>query len=251
MAMDENTRSAHRRVREPTVITGKTRRDLTEKARHVPELVESLVDQPALSPRSARRVTEILDRVESELTALRVQSTGEEVDLTASPDVVRHYFSVRETPRREVSPSEVAETQARWEKLAARGRGYREEALREIGPLWDRDQVARHLGVSIPTLHSRRKRGELLAVTFDNYRYWYPAWQFVSSPTEGETGVVRNFSEILRLLGDLPSWEKARFFVTESPALGGRRPIDVLRRGTSAQIETLRALAPRVGEPGL
>ena len=80
------------------MITGKTRRDLTEKARHVPELVESLIEQPALSPRSARRVTEILDRVESELTALRVQSTVHEADLAATPDVARHYFPVQGTP---------------------------------------------------------------------------------------------------------------------------------------------------------
>jgi len=233
------------------MITGKARQALTDKARHVPQLVDSIVEGPFVSPHSMRQVTEILDRVENELAEIRAQArVGEAPAAPASPDPLERYFPVRGTPRRDVSPAEQEETRAQWELLLERGRGYRQEALEQIGPLWDRDQVAQHLGVSIPTVHSRRKRGGLLAVSFDNYRYFYPAWQFVGSPVEGDTGVVRHFGEILRLLGDLPSWEMAQFFVTETPALGGRRPIDILRRGTPAQLDEVRKLAPLVGEIG-
>jgi hypothetical protein len=232
------------------MITGKSKQTLTDKARHVPRLVASIVEEPLLSPQSVRQVTEILDRVENELADIRARLLVSGAPSEPSSSDLQRYFPVRETPRRDVSPTKLEEARAQWEQALVRGRGYRQEALEQIGPLWDRDQVAQHLGVSIPTIHSRRKRGELLAVSFDKYRYSFPAWQFVGSPVEGDTGVVRHFDEILRLLGDLPSWEKARFFVTETPPLGGRRPIDILRKGTPAQNDEVRKVAPHVGELG-
>jgi len=223
------------------VVAGEAKAALQRKARAVPKKVGAIVKQSPLSPAVARQVEEILDRASRELA---------ELESALVPELTHRYFPVQGSPRRDVSAEEWADANARWEALLARGHSYRDEALQQVGPLLHREAAADLLGVSIPTLHARRKRGEVLGVSFDGRSYLYPAWQFVASPLNGSTGVPHLLPEILALLGDLPDWEKAYFLRTEQPLLGGCRPLDVLQSGPPAEIENVRKLARSPGEMG-
>jgi hypothetical protein len=90
--------------------------------------------------------------------------------------------------------------------------------------------VAKLLDISRQAIDKRRKAGQLLGVEVAKRGVLYPAWQFI------ETGTVAGLAEVLALLQEHDSWAQARFFVTENDRLGGKRPLDLLRRGKSERV---------------
>ncbi len=145
---------------------------------------------------------------------------------------------------------DVDETEPYWEQALAQQSRFRADALAQIGPLLPPREVAKRLGVSRATVASWRTQGKLLGVRFDDHEYLFPAWQFVSSPAEGERGVLRHLDEVSAALGDAHPWDKAKFFLTRLPALGDRRPLDVLRGGSPEEVAVLVQLGSQRGQLG-
>jgi hypothetical protein len=159
------------------------------------------------------------------------------------------YFPKQEAAG-EPSAQEIDEADAYWRGAAAQQTRFRDEALAQVGPLLPPKLVAERLGVSRATVANWRAHGKLLGIRFDDHEYVFPAWQFVSSPSEGERGVVRHLDEVSAALGEAHPWDKAKFFLTRLPSLGDRRPIDVLRSGSPDEVTLLVQLARQRGEIG-
>ncbi|MBI3977578.1 MAG: hypothetical protein HY331_05260 [Chloroflexi bacterium] len=167
-----------------------------------------------------------------------------------APALRQQYFPVTAPAHRTVSPHELREAEARWDAALERGRRYRAEAIAWLGPALAPGEVAERLGVSTVTVSNWRRHNKLLGVRFDEHQYLYPSFQFVESPDQGERGVLRHLDEILAILGERPAWEKAKFFLTAAPSLGGRTPLALLRIGTPSSIARVRDLAEQAGEMG-
>lgn len=173
-------------------------------------------------------------------------------EVQLAPQRLRTYFPVLQSPQRAVSVDELRVADARWNEAHARGHRYRDEARTQVGPLLTPRVVADRLGVSKATVNNWRRQDRLLGLHFDGHQYLYPLFQFVDSPAHGERGVLRHMDTILALLHDQPSWEKAQFFLTPAPFLGGKTPLELLRqrRMPLDDLERVRALAQRTGEMG-
>ena len=162
----------------------------------------------------------------------------------------RAYFPQPRSPRRPIGARELREADTRWDAARERGHRHREEALAALGPMLTPGEVAARLGVSTVTVNNWRRGRKLLGLRFDDHQFLYPLFQFAESPAEGERGVLRGFDELLGLLGALPPWQQASFFLAPSPSLGGRSPLDVLRVGDAAGLARVRELAAGAGEMG-
>jgi hypothetical protein len=163
------------------------------------------------------------------------------VPVHLTPEQRQAYFPVTSSPRRAVSRQEMAEADQGWEAAFERGKSYRDAALREVGPVLTPAEVAARLGVSAVTVNNWRRRKRLLAFRFDEHQYLYPGFQFVDRPDQGERGVLRRFDDVLAVLPFRSDWARVQFFLTPSPALSGKTPLEVLRSGNGRSIERLRA----------
>ena len=102
-------------------------------------------------------------------------------------------------------------------------------------------ELAKALGVSRQAIDKRRKGGQLLALEVGKRGYLYPAWQL------GRTGLLPGLAEVLAALQADSPWATARFFVSGNDRLGGKRPLDVLRKGN---VVAVVAAAEAFGEHG-
>jgi hypothetical protein len=99
------------------------------------------------------------------------------------------------------------------------------------------EQLAQRLGLVRATVNNRRVAGKLFALDFGTKRgVRYPAWQ---CDLIGETAGRESFESVMRALATVSAWSRYRFFTRASPALGGRTPIEALKRGDG--IESVKA----------
>ena len=99
------------------------------------------------------------------------------------------------------------------------------------------EQLAQRLGLVRATVNNRRVAGKLFALDFGTKRgVRYPAWQ---CDLIGETAGRESFESVMRALATVSAWSRYRFFTRASPALGGRTPIEALKRGHG--IESVKA----------
>ena len=125
-------------------------------------------------------------------------------------------------------------------RVRLRGAIARRELLEHDGGVLSPSSVAELLGISRQAVGQRRAAGKLLAVAGVR-GYVYPAWQF------DDANIVAGFEEILGLLADEDPWTQFIFFVSEDDAAGGKRPLDLLRKG---DIEPVRRAARMHGVHG-
>jgi hypothetical protein len=135
----------------------------------------------------------------------------------------------------------------RWQegstRAAARLRGVRarEGLLATEGGMLGAEKVAALLGISPAAVNKRRAAGKLLAVEVGRRGYQYPAWQLADGR------VLGGMEQILGLLAEHPPLARLRFFLSGNDRLGGRRPLDLLRKGETAPV---RKAARTFGEQG-
>lgn len=176
-------------------------------------------------------IQEIAARVRKELRAARgavrpENANGDDAYFPGEP-------SLDAAPTEE----ELAEADDVWRGVLSRQRQIRAEAVEQLGGLLTPAEVSRRLGLSGATVNNRRNHGELLGIRLDKRGYLFPEWQFSDSPRDAALGVWPGFDRALQALSDMHPWEKGEFFLSQLPALGGRRPIDLLRDGRPADVE--------------
>lgn len=125
-------------------------------------------------------------------------------------------------------------------RVRMRGAIARRELLEQDGGVLNPSSVAELLGISRQSVGQRRAANRLLGIEGPR-GYVYPAWQF-----EG-ADMVEGFVEILELLKHESSWTKLIFFLSHDQAIGGKRPIDLLRKG---KLDPVRRAARTHGEHG-
>lgn len=117
-----------------------------------------------------------------------------------------------------------------------RGLAVRAELLKAEGGVLSVNEVATRLGISRQAVDKRRRARQLLALPMGKSRYLYPTWQFA------EKGVLSGLEEVLQAFQDDAPWSQAAFFLGENTILGGKRPLDELRRGNVAEVRRAAAL---------
>jgi hypothetical protein len=125
----------------------------------------------------------------------------------------------------------------------ARQRGWHhlEEMLATDGSLLFDDEVAQRLGVSVIEVERLREDQQLFALPQDPHVWRYPLWQIVNGvPLPGLDCVLTQLQNTSRF-GVL------RFFLTQSPALEGQRPLDALLSGC---VESVLAVAKAHDQQG-
>lgn len=105
-------------------------------------------------------------------------------------------------------------------------------------------EFADALGISRQAVDKRRRAGALLAVPTGSGDWRYPRWQL----KEGK--VLRGLEEVMAALGRLSPWTRMDFFLSPDERLGGRRPLDALRKGDKGEIDLVMQSARAEGEHG-
>lgn len=108
---------------------------------------------------------------------------------------------------------------------AARERGKVSAARILAGPeMLTSDEMAVHLGVSRETVNRLRQRQELIGLQAAKRGFKYPDWQIVNGHP------LRGLPQLHGIMHNSP-WAVYRFLLEEHDALGGRRALDLLRKG--------------------
>lgn len=174
--------------------------------------------------------------------------------LKLAPDRIERYGEVRREVREGASvdalgrSSSTAVDASAFEpdaraRAVLRGLQYAREDLREAGGAYDLDQVRTVLGgVSRQAVTKRVKEGGLLAVPGPNGKRSYPTFQFT-----GEGTVVAGLKSLLDAFPSRNPWMVLNFLVNPQDALGGRKPIDLLRAG---EVDPVVAAARGTGAQG-
>lgn len=109
-------------------------------------------------------------------------------------------------------------------KVRLRGAIAKRELLEMDGGVLMPSSVAKLLHISRQAVGQRRAAGRLLGIEGPR-GYLYPAWQFDGNRT------LRGIEEIFGLLEGEDAWSTLTFFVRSNDAAGGKRPLDLLRKG--------------------
>jgi hypothetical protein len=116
----------------------------------------------------------------------------------------------------------------RYEPLASpflQGLQAQQELLKEAGGLMSTEQVAELLGVSRQAVDKRRVNGKLIAIAQGGRGVGYPTCQFANRRS------VTGLDHVLEALSGLDPWMQLTFLVSPNLQLGGRKPIDLMRKG--------------------
>jgi hypothetical protein len=122
-----------------------------------------------------------------------------------------------------------------------RGLRARDELLGAEGGTLGVAEVAALLGITRQAVNKRREARKLIGVEMGRRGFRYPAWQFASGTT------LTGLEDVLATLGDVPALSTIRFFLSGSHRLGGKRPLDLLRK---KNIATVLVAAKAFGEHG-
>lgn len=115
-----------------------------------------------------------------------------------------------------------------------RGAIQKQKILEDEGGVIGPSEVAKLLGISRQAVSQRRAAGKLLAVPIAG-SFAYPVWQF------RETETIDGLEQVLSEIAEHDAWMQMVFFLNNSLALNGQRPLDALRQGKLPQV--LRAAA--------
>lgn len=126
-------------------------------------------------------------------------------------------------------------------KARLRGIARRSEMLEAEGGTLSTDEIASLLNVTPQAVHKRRLAGKLLGIEVGRRGVRFPVWQLT------EDGVLPGLEAVLAALHGHPPLAKFRFFLATSLRLGGKRPLDLLRKG---KVQAVVDAAQVFGEHG-
>ncbi len=117
-------------------------------------------------------------------------------------------------------------------QLLARGVKRRNEDLVKAEGAFELEQVRELMnGVTSQAVSKRVREGSVLAVPGPSNRRRYPVIQFLS-----DGSVVEGLKAVTRAFPSKSPWMLLSFLVNKDSALGGARPIDVLKAGDVARV---------------
>lgn len=122
-----------------------------------------------------------------------------------------------------------------------RGLRARDELLVAEGGTLGALEVAEVLGITRQAVNKRRESGKLVGVELGRRGFRYPAWQLSNGAT------LPGLERTLEVLSDVAPIGAVRFFLSGSHRLGGKRPLDLLRKNV---IEPVVDAARVFGEHG-
>lgn len=99
------------------------------------------------------------------------------------------------------------------------------------GGSWTGKELKARFGFSSAALHSRRKDHRIGFWRDRRHGFRYPTWQF-----DPAGALLPGIQEILQTFNSPDQWRIMRYFLTTRDQLGGRRPLDLLRDGQTAQV---------------
>ena len=167
--------------------------------------------QLTIAARSVNAVSDFLERASDARELSHVCSANEDAGVLAEELKSAHLIT-------ESSGDPLA-------KAKARGWQMRRDLLNSEGESLTAAQVEKILGVTRQTVDNRRKSRKLIAVSTGRHGYSYPSWQF-------EEHVFSALEPVLSALPEfVADWAFMTFFLNGNAALGGRRPLDELRKG--------------------
>ena len=131
-------------------------------------------------------------------------------------------------PRPDPAPGADPEADLEHALPAARARGaaLKEELLADPEML-STAAVAQRLGMSEEGIRLKRKRHEILGLEFAKRGIRYPSWQLLPNAQ-----LLPALPRLFDILGSDP-WRLYRFLLQHHAETGGRRALDVLKRGRS------------------
>ncbi len=131
---------------------------------------------------------------------------------------------------RDLSRGATGSVEKTMREALERGRRIESWILRAEGGGEGPDSTAARLGVSPQTLQKMVRSGDLLALRLDDGKRVYPQWQFAGNR------ILPGLGQVLRGLAGQDPWAIACFFLGKEDRLGGRSPLDALRRGDIEQV---------------
>lgn len=121
-----------------------------------------------------------------------------------------------------------------------RGSEMKRDMLKTEGGALSAQQLAEHLGITPQGLGRKRERNQVFWLDVGG-GYVYPAFQI------GRNGLLPGVREVLDAFTLDDPWMRVNFMLTGDQRLGGRRPIDQLRKG---KIDDVVTAAAAYGEHG-
>lgn len=122
---------------------------------------------------------------------------------------------------------DVRSTSDAFNRVRLRSIGVEEEILNAEGGLLSESELAKALALkSQQTVRRYRETGKIFAVQEGKRNFLYPAWQV------HKAAILTGLAETLAVLAakDVSPMGVVLFFLTPAEALGGNRPLDLLRR---------------------
>jgi hypothetical protein len=110
-----------------------------------------------------------------------------------------------------------------------RGSEMKRDMLKAEGGVLSARQLAAHLGITPQGLGRKRERNQVFWLDVGD-GYVYPAFQI------GKNGLLTGIREVIDAFTIEDPWMRVNFMLTGDHRLGGKRPIDLLRKGKTNDV---------------